>query len=95
MNPPNTTPLNEELDKIFGELIPVKWSTASYPIIPPKQLVHAKQELTKLIQTLEKKALDRILENNLLKLNYSEEYTRADIEQRLTQITQLQGAEND
>ena len=50
-NPPNTTPLNEELDKLFEPLIdnPSLTLTSTY-------WNEAKQELTKLIQTLEKKA---------------------------------------
>ena len=51
--PPNTTPLNEELDKLFEPLIdnPSLTLTSTY-------WNEAKQELTNLIQTLEKKAYE-------------------------------------
>lgn len=55
MTPPNTTPLNEELDKILDDFM---YNATPVNLSYLKGRRDAKQELTNLIQTLEKKARD-------------------------------------
>lgn len=91
---PNTTPLNEELDKLFEPLIdnPSLTLTSTY-------WNEAKQELTNLIQTLEKKArIDEIKELVIASGGYAQDrsYSRdetgfyvvdkTDVENRLTEL---------
>lgn len=56
MTPPNTTPLNEELDKILDDFM---YNATPVNLSYLKGRRDAKQELTNLIQTLEKKAYDK------------------------------------
>lgn len=45
--PPTVQPTGLELDELIDSIKVVKWATASYPLIPPKEKARLKQALTR------------------------------------------------